>query len=105
MTTSRRGGLPAGPRVALTLVDPSTSGGPPACDHFTIAARTLGSSCFEWLSGTPMSDAGHGGMYFASTTVPMPSEIFAASAAVVSVQCAAPTCPAAWHDAQFACSA
>ena len=62
-----------------------------------------GSSCFEWRSGTPTFDAGHGGMYFAWTTVPMPSAIFGASPALSSVQCAAPTAPVLWHEAQFAC--
>src|SRR5436853_7510207 len=35
----------------------------------------------------------------------MPSETACASAAVSSVQCAAPTWPGLWHDAQLACSA
>ena len=43
-------------------------------------------------------------MYPVPTTEPMPSEILAASAAVSSVQCAAPTWPGLWHDAQLACS-
>ena len=44
-------------------------------------------------------------MYLAATTVPIPSDTFWASAAVSSVQCAAPTSPVVWHDAQLACSA
>ena len=39
------------------------------------------------------------------TTVPMPSEIAFASAAVLSVHWEAPTWPGLWHDAQFASSA
>src|SRR5450432_227323 len=99
---SWRGGVPVGPGVAFTAVDAGTSSFPPAFDHATIAATLLASSCFECSNGTPTFDAGHGGMYFASTTVPIPSATVAASPAVSYRQWAAPTWPVVWHDAQFA---
>src|SRR3954454_12155378 len=102
---SRRGAGTGGPPRGSIFVVSGTSSGPPAWDHWTIASIVDWSRRFEFRSATPCGDAGHGGMYPASTTEPMPSEILAASAAVASVQCAAPTWPARWHDAQFASSA
>ncbi len=56
---------------------------------------------WEWASGTPVLEAGHGGMYLALVITPMPSAMAEASPAVCSCQWAAPTWPGLWHDAQL----
>ena len=81
-----------------------TSSWPPAFAQATTLAMVAASSAFECASGTPTSDAGHGGMYFDATTAPMPSEMRLASPAFWSCQCSPPTSPLAWQAAQLAAS-
>src|SRR6478752_1188343 len=82
-------------------VERDTSSGPPAFAQAASVDSCAGLRTRRCASGTPLSDAGHGGMYFVSVTVRMPSATAAASPAVSRRQCSEPTSPLLWHDAQL----
>ena len=67
-----------------------------------MAAISSSVSAIVCLSGTPTSEAGHGGMCLVSVTVLRPSDTDWASPAVSMVSWWAPIWPVLWHETQLA---
>src|SRR3954449_6029776 len=97
MTTSLRGCNARAALDGLMGVDSGSSSGPPWAADWLRSSIWWSVRLVLWERGTPLFDAGHGGMYFALVMTPMPSEMAEASPAVCSCQWAAPTSPGLWQ--------
>src|SRR4051812_16612280 len=99
--TSWRITLPFGGVGATSFLVRGTSSCPPALAQSASVASALDDSLRGSCTATPLSDAGHGGMYPARVASAMPLANVDASPALSSFMTSAPMLPAVWHEAQF----